>query len=380
MKKYRIAVMGSGNGGLTFAGDFALAGHEVNLFDLPRFKESLDPVIEVGGIEMRGAARNGFAELNVVTTNVKEAIQGVDVIVIAVPAYGHVAFAEAIAPYLEDGQIITLNPSYSLGSIEFAATLKKRGVDLNKVLLGSTGSLPYDTRKYMGNKVFCVATKVKTPFSAFPAKNTSKMLSILNEFYPQPDGEHGILMDSINDLKLSVENVNLYAHPPIMILKAVDCELGEEPFLKTENSRIVKLLSRTTNREAMAITKSLGMEPWSHEYLMYLMYPYWVRRPRDIDKPEWAKPENQPVEYSAGRGFNFLKGRYVTEDLPYGLVLVSELGDLAGVSTPIIDAIIDIGSVITETDFRKTGRTLEKLGLAEMNKSELLKYVNEGQT
>ncbi len=380
MKKYKIAVCGSGNGGLTFAGDFALAGHTVNLCELPQFKASLNPVMESGGIEMAGVARNGFAKLNMVTTNIGEALHGVEVIVVAVPAYGHTAFAEAITPYVEDGQMIILNPCYTLGSIEFANAFKKKGVDLDKVLLGSVGILIYATRKYAGNKIFCWAVKAKIPFSAFPAKNNARMLAVLNEFYPEPDGEHGVLVDSVNDLKLSLENINLYVHPPMMILKAVDVELGEEPYLKSDNSRAVKLLGRAMNREAMAITKSFGIEPWSHEYLHdVLMYPFWVRRPREIDRPDWAKPENQPSEYAAGRGFNFLKGRYITEDLPYGLVPISELGDLVGASTPSIDSVIDIGSVIAETDFRKTGRTLDKLGIAGMSKTELLQYVSEGK-
>lgn len=381
MKRYKIAVLGSGNGGLTFAGDFALAGHTVNLCELPHFKDSLDPVATAGFIEMTGAARNGLARLNMVTANIQEAISGVEAIIIAVPAYGHVAFAEAIAPYIEDGQIITLNPSYTLGSIEFVNALKNKGVDPNKILLGSTGILVYATRKFMGNKIFCMCVKAKIPFSAFPAKNTGKMLSVLNEFYPQPDGEHGVLVDSYNDLKLSLENINLYVHPPMMILKAVDVELGEEPYLKSEHSRAVKLLGRAMNREAMAITKAYGIESWSHEYLHdVLMYPYWVRRPREVDKPDWAKPENQPAEYGASRGFNFLKGRYITEDIPYGLVPISELGDAVGVPTPSIDAVIDIGSVIAETSFREVGRTLKKLGVADMSKAELLNYVNEGHT
>jgi opine dehydrogenase len=381
MKKYKVAVFGSGNGGLTFAGDLALAGHIINLCELPRFKESIDPLIESGGIEMAGVARTGFAKLNNVTTNVGEAIKGVDVVIIAVPAYGHRAFAEAIAPYVEDGQLLTLNPSYTLGCVEFVHTLKEKGVDLNKVMIGATGILPYATRKFMGNKVYCTAVKAKVPFAAFPAKNTAKMLRVLNEIYPQDDGERGILIDSVNELKMSLENINIFGHPPMMILKAVDVELGEEPYLKAEKSHAVALLRRAMNAEAMEITKSFGMEPWSFEYIHdVLMYPYWVKRPREkIDEPEWAKPENQPPEYAAGRGFNFLKGRYITEDLPYGLVPISELGDLVGVKTPTIDAVIEIGSIIAEDNFREKGRTLKKLGLARMSKEQILKYLNEGQ-
>jgi len=331
---------------------------------------------------MAGVARTGTAKLNVVTTNVKEALDGVEAIVISVPAYGHIPFAQAVAPHLEDGQIVTLNPGYTLGAVEFAKTLEEEGVDLKKNMLGAVGILVYATRKYMGSKVFCEAVKAKIPFAALPAKNTAKMLSVLNEFYPQDDGERGILVDSVNELKLSLENINVFQHPPMMILKAVDVELGEEPYLKSEKSCAVALLRRAMNREAAAITKVFGMEPWPFEYTHdVLMYPYWVKRPREgIDEPEWAKPENQPSEYAAGRGFNFLKGRYITEDLPYGLVPITELGDVAGVETPTVDAVVDIGSAISETNYRRTGRTLEKLGLADMSKAQLLSYVNEGRT
>jgi opine dehydrogenase len=331
---------------------------------------------------MAGVARTGFAKLNIVTTNVKEAIEGVEVISVVVPAYGHIPFAQAVAPHVEDGQIITLNPGYTLGAVEFAKALEGKGVDLKKIMLGAVGILPYATRKFLGSKVFCHAAKAQVPFTALPAKNTAKMLSVLNEFYPQNDGERCVLIDSVNELKLSLENINLFAHPPMMILKAVDVELSEEPYLKADKSHAVALLRRAMNREAMAITKAFGMEPWCFEYTEHvLMYPYWVKRPRQgIDEPEWAKPENQPLEYAAGRGFNFLKGRYITEDVPYGLVPISELGDMVGVETPVIDSVIEIGSVIAETNYRKTGRTLQTLGLAGMNQVQLLNFVNQGRT
>ena len=381
MSKYKVAVLGAGNGGLTCAGTLALAGHQVNLGELPQFEAAIKPVREAGRIEMTGATRNGPAILNMATTKVAEALSGVEVIIITAPAYGHVAFAEAIAPHLTDGQMICLNPTYPLGGVEFANTLKNKGVDLNRIMIGSTGILPYSTRKYMGNKVFCEEWAANVPFSAFPAKNTANMLPVLNEIYQEDGGGRGTLVDSVNELKLGLENVNLYMHPPMMILKAVDCEIGEDPELKSDRSNAVRALSRAMNQESMEITKSFGMEPWSQEYVLdVLMYPRWLKRPREVDKPEWAKPENQPIEYAAGRGFNFLKGRYLTEDIPYGLVPISELGDLAGIATPTIDAVIEIASVISETPTRSTGRTLKKLGLAGMNRTQLLDYVTKGPT
>ena len=135
------------------------------------------------------------------------------------------------------------------------------------------------------------------------------------------------------------------------------------------------------NEEGMAITKDFGLEPWRQEYLQWeLMSPSWMKSSRDVaksaDKPEWVKPENMAPEYVAGA--NLLYMRYITEDLPYGLVTISELGKMVKVPTPTIDSVITIGSIISEADYQRTGRTLEKLGIAGMSESKLLGYLNEG--
>jgi opine dehydrogenase len=44
-----------------------------------------------------------------------------------------------------------------------------------------------------------------------------------------------------------------------------------------------------------------------------------------------------------------LKDRFVTEDVPYGMVLLSTLGDLLGISTPIHDKVIQLASFINCT-------------------------------
>ena len=77
------------------------------------------------------------------------------------------------------------------------------------------------------------------------------------------------------------------------------------------------------------------------------------------------------------RGPSKIHNRYITEDLPYGLVQRSQLGLLVGIPTPIIDSIIHLGSGICEIDFWK-GRTLQDLGLAGMTKEEIMRYLQDG--
>ena len=72
-----------------------------------------------------------------------------------------------------------------------------------------------------------------------------------------------------------------------------------------------------------------------------------------------------------------LNTRYITEDIPTGLVPISELGRAAGVKTPLMDLIIELGSNLLEVDFRKEGRNLSRLGLEGKSINEIKNHLNE---
>ena len=386
MKGERIAILGSGNGGLNFAGDLTLAGHEVHLFDLPRFKDSLQPVIDAGGIELAGLCRTGFAKPAVITSDIEEAIHGVEVVLIAIPAYGHAEFARVCAPHLKEGQIVVLNPGYTLGSIEFSNILIQEGTDIEKLTICETVSLLYATRKYLPNRVFCEGVKVHLPFAAFPGEKTKGALEILGPLYLQEDGKRGTLLPLPDVLQASLCNTNPLGHVPMMLLKAVDVELGEEPYWKCERSEAVRKMRNALAWEAVVMQTVLGYKPLSHTFLHdTLMYPPGTPMlevstdPTVRDQaPDWVTDDNLPGLYASVKGHNLLRMRYITEDIPYALVGLSNLGDLLNVPTPVIDAAITLASTITGADYWHTGRTLEKLGIAHFNKEELLRYVATG--
>jgi opine dehydrogenase len=73
-----------------------------------------------------------------------------------------------------------------------------------------------------------------------------------------------------------------------------------------------------------------------------------------------------------------LSYRFLTEDIPFGIVPMSYLGRMVGVPTPIINGLIELASLINETDYWKTGWTLEKMGIAGMTIDRLKDYVQNG--
>jgi opine dehydrogenase len=69
-----------------------------------------------------------------------------------------------------------------------------------------------------------------------------------------------------------------------------------------------------------------------------------------------------------------LQHRYVTEDIPFGLVTLASLARQLGIPVPGMEAIVNIASMANGVDYWKTGRTAETLGLSGMDVAELIDY------
>ena len=73
-----------------------------------------------------------------------------------------------------------------------------------------------------------------------------------------------------------------------------------------------------------------------------------------------------------------LTNRYVTEDIPIGLVCWSQLGETLGVSTPLMYATVEIGIAISGVNYWEIGRTVKRCGIAGMTTDELQEYARTG--
>lgn len=123
----KISVVGAGNGGQALAGYLAMkGGFDVSLFN--RSRRRIYPIIQTRSIKIEGSVVEGEYKISFATTKIDEAIKGRKLILIVVPAFAHKELAEKMVPFLEDGQIIVLNPGRTGGALEFYNVLKSKGL------------------------------------------------------------------------------------------------------------------------------------------------------------------------------------------------------------------------------------------------------------
>lgn len=363
----KIAVLGGGNGAHAMAADLSLAGLQVNMYELPRFKENLKSIFEHKKIKIFGAARVGVAELNKVTTNIQEAIEGVDLIAIVVPAFGQKAFAEVCAPHIEDGQRVILFPG-SLGSIEFVNVLKEKGIK-KEIVVAETATLPYGARLTAPAQVKVSVVIKPLPIAAFPAYNNKKIIDDLKRIYP--------VIPATNVLETALNNVNPIIHTPPVILNTgrIEYSKGEFYLYKEGVTPSVAMVIKAVDRERQAVCRALGL---NYVTIEENLVPWGQVRASTVY--ELVSTSVRISDVLLYKGPTSMQHRMITEDVPYGLVITASLADMVNVDTPITKSLIKIASEINQTDYFKEGRTIKKLGIAGLSVPDLIKFVNERKT
>ena len=352
-----IAVVGAGNAGHAMAADLALKGFSVRLYELPRFAEFIRPTQERGGIELTGVVGEGFAEPELITTDIAQAIKGASHIFVVTQALAHEEVAELCAPYVEESQTIVLFPG-SGGALQVAKTFEDNGVT-KKVFFAETVTLPYACRM-QGAAWINVHSgpAAREIIAALPGKDTGAVIEATKSAYP-------MLSPAKHVLEIALYNPNILLHPigVIFNLGRIEYSKGEFWMYKEAFTPSVMKLLKALEKERVAMLRVLNVEPM--EFEAYYEYRY--------QKP-WSD-----FAAVASKGPASANTRYISEDIPIGMVLWASLGDMLGVPTPTARSLFHISSVIHDTDYWQGGRTTEKLGLADMTVEELNRYLLEGE-
>ena len=356
----KIAVVGAGNGGQALAGYLAMKGFDVSLFN--RSKRRISPIIESHKIKIEGQVEGDF-KISFATTNMEEAIKGRKLIMVVVPAFAHKDIAKKIAPFLEDKQIIVLNPGRTGGALEFRNVLKQEGAKKD-VIIAEAQTFIFASR--MSNpgvaKVFRIKNAV--PVSALPATRNPELEEVLRQVIPEFDIVSSVIYTSFN-------NIAIVFHPATLILNAarVETTAGKFEFYFEGISPSVAKVLEKIDEERCQVMKLFNVEPMTAKE--WLNYAYDVR----------GRNLYEAIRNNSGyRGIfapTSLDNRYLLEDIPMSLVPIASFGEEFNVKTSTIDSIINLSNIMMETNFWKVGRTVETLGLSGKSIDEIIKIVEE---
>ncbi|HHY42095.1 MAG TPA: NADP transhydrogenase subunit alpha [Thermoanaerobacterales bacterium] len=357
----RFAVIGGGNGGLAMAGYLAYKGFLVNLYN--RTQARIQSLMENPTIELTGSVE-GTGLLNKVTCDIGEAIRKTDIIMVTTPATGHYELARLMAPHLEDGQIIVLNPGRTGGALEVYATLRKAGCQKN-VVVAEAQTFIYACRATGPRSAKIFSVKHEVALAAIPAIFTKKVVRLLSGAYPQFTPARNVMETSLN-------NFGAIFHPAPTLLNSGHIERGEtfEYYLEGITPSIGQILEKLDS-ERMKVATALGVKAVSAR--QWLEESYGAK-----GSSIYEAIQNNP----AYRGLTAPKGldtRYIHEDVPCSLVPISSIAANLGIETPTIDTIIRLANIMTGKNFFEEGRTAKKLGLKDLTANEILEFAESGE-
>jgi opine dehydrogenase len=362
-----VAVLGAGNGGCAAAADLGGRGFEIRLYN--RSRERLEPLLQRGGLERYGEAGEGFVELAAITDDLETAVRGADLVMLTVPISAHPFYARRLGTILPPGAVLFLNPGHMGGGL-FMAHEIHRLTGRTDVRTCEVSTLAYACRMHGPASVNVMRVMRSLPFAAFPGRAQDELFELLSPLYPS-------LVQASHVLQTGFLDINAVEHPPQIICNAgwVEHTKGAYLFYYEGTTPSVGRVIDTLDRERIAVAEAAGV-PTKPFVQVFQEMGYTTEDAARVGTAHAALQESAPNRWI--RGPKSLDHRYLHEDVGWGLVPWSELGRSLGVPTPVMDALITLGSTLNGRDYRAEGLTLERLGLAGKRPEELAGYLREG--
>ncbi|WZL72434.1 NAD/NADP octopine/nopaline dehydrogenase family protein [Clostridiaceae bacterium 35-E11] len=361
-RKLSFAVIGAGHGGQGIAGYLAHKGHVVNLYH--RSIEKLKEIKQQGYIDLEGSM-DGRGYLNLITTNIEQAIKKVDIIMVVLPASAHKWVANRIAPFVTAEQYIVLNPGRTGGALEFKSIISRHN-PLKKVCIIEAQTFLFACRCIEPGRVKIFSKKEEVKVAALPAMKINEFIDTIHQALPEFTPTASVLETSFN-------NIGSVLHPIPTILNCGRIENTQGDFqyyIDGITPSVAKIIEQV-DAERMQIARALHVEAISLREWLHYTY--------NAQGDTLCEALRNTKGYWGIKAPSSLDTRYIFEDVPQSLVPISDVGKHLGIYTPTIDSIIHLASVLHNTNYYKNGRKVIDMGLDGLSIDEIKRFVLTGE-
>jgi len=228
---------------------------------------------------------------------------------------------------------------------------------------------PYSCWRLSPTRIRPIVRKRWLQVATFPGNRIAAVFPRLSPLFPQAVAAPNILYTGFT-------NANAMLHVANCVANAGRIESGDSYKFYAEGVRpAVARLYEAINAERVAVGAALGASvPTLADWFDRV---YGVREATLVETCQ-RLTYNSDGPYQATGTPKSLDHKFITEDVPTGLIPMSALGTAAGLGTPAIDALIEVARNMTGKDFVEEARTLGRLGLSDMDGPQIRSVVDEG--
>lgn len=331
------------------AADLTIKGHTVTLFKSSGKgnREHFDKLIkEDGEILLKDIDGEKKAKLHKVTNSINEAFsEDPKLIVLFIKTNHHEDIIKRISPYLKDGQVILIEPGY-LSTAYFLKYCKNK-----KLIFAEAQSSPLDCRITAPGVVKILFKNERNPIGIYPAGRKEEVKTILDEL-----DYNIVILNSVMEAALHNPNLIVHTIGAIMSIPRIEYTDGDYSMYREVFTPSIWNLVEKLDAEKMEILGAMDLR--RIPYVEACKF----RNSRDLS----IDAKDVFYDYAQNKsptGPTTSDSRYITEDVPEGLVLLESLGEALNVGTPVCTALIELASACLDTDFRANGRNLRRLGI-----------------
>jgi hypothetical protein len=364
-----LTICGGGNAGHALAVVISkhAAAHVDWLVGSAERADLLRRGLSVGGLRSTGVITAEADGLRTISADPAEVIPDADFVLLAVPAFAHAAVLGRIRMHLGDATSVGCLPTR--GGFEFEAARYLPPPGRRRRWIFGLQTLPWSTRVVKPGEVVNIgAVKAEATVASLPADSGAYLAGELSRIL----GTRIVPTDSF--LSLTLGNPGQFIHPGLMYghFHSWSGERYDEtaiPMLYAAATDEIGAIVERLSGEALAVAGALRDRSAGALSIDHVQPVHdWLRssygdvtldlssvatcfRTGPIQARRAPMIEVAPQEFVPNFAY-----RYLTEDVPYGLVVTRAFADIVGVDTPMIDDVISWAQRVLKKAYLIDGR------------------------
>jgi opine dehydrogenase len=355
----KVAILGAGGVGLGMAALMSSNNNDVHLWAPSRkgVQTLLDgkPIVSTGVLEGEFHASASL--------DIADAVEDAEAVIVAVPGNGHKAVIDLLAPHVRADQLIAISSHMSLSALYLSRQLSLRGVGSP---ISAWATTAVAGRRINPGEVHIASVRKHVVASTVRLEDNADAAQLLT-------GMFGDVFEPTSDvMAATLTNVNPGTHLAVALCNLTRMEYGEEWGSYRGISSAVGRLIESLDAERLELASRFGLSVQTVQEHLHESFGLPLGSVAEMAAEQDIRRNGAPP------GPATLAHRYVTEDVPFGIVPLVKFGRIAGVSMPLHEAGLTLIGALYGRSFVAENDILPQLDVDNLSQGELLALCRKG--